>query len=171
MQKRIKIRALEPTDLEFLYELENDSDLWYLGNQHQPMSRYLLMKYIQEADKDIYEAGQFRFAIEKTDTNELLGLIDLFDFDPKNKRAGVGIIIKNTNNRKQGFGKEALKELINYGFNILHLHQLYANISKDNLISISLFESLGFEKTGCKKDWNFNGKDFDDVLFYQLINK
>lgn len=171
MDSIVRLRALEPGDIDFLYQLENDMDLWYLSHQQQPMSRMLLMKYIQEADKSIYEVGQFRLAIEKTKGGELLGFIDLFDFDPKNKRAGIGIIIKNSEQRNRGYGKAALQQLIKYCFRVLHLHQIYANIAVDNPASIRLFESLGFERSGLKKEWNFDGENYQDEYFYQLINK
>jgi len=167
----IKLRALEPEDIKFLFDLENDTNLWHLSHTQQPFSMDLLKRYIQEADRDIYEARQFRFAIEKTNTKTLLGFVDLFDFDPKNKRAGVGIIIKNANDRNKGFGQIALQEICNYAYNVLYLHQLFANISASNKASIRLFEKLGFVQVGCKKDWNFNGNDFEDELLFQHINK
>ncbi len=164
----ILLRALEPKDIDFLFELENDQDLWHLSQTQQPFSAHLLGDYIAQADRDIYEAKQFRFAIELSDKQQVVGFIDLFDFDPKNKRAGIGIII----HRKYqgfGFGSAALKLVMDYAFKILYLHQLYANIAIDNLPSIQLFESAGFELVGHKKDWLFDGETFKDELLYQLI--
>ncbi len=164
----ILLRALEPKDIDFLFELENDQDLWHLSQTQQPFSAHLLQNYIANADRDIYEAKQFRFAIELSDKQQVAGFIDLFDFDPKNKRAGIGIII----HRKYqgfGFGSAALKLVMDYAFKILYLHQLYANIAIDNLPSIQLFESAGFELAGHKKDWLFDGETYKDELLYQLI--
>ena len=59
----------------------------------------------------------------KKDTSLAIGLIDLFDFDAKNKRAGVGIIIQNEVDRNSGYGKEALGLMIDYCFKQLQLHQ------------------------------------------------
>jgi len=167
---KVKIRALEPKDIDFLFEIENDWDMWHLSHTQQPFSARLLQDYIANADRDIYEAKQFRFGIEVIENQRLVGFIDLFDFDPKNKRAGVGIVIQQKY-RHQSYGKAALQLVIDYAFNILYLHQLYANIADDNLPSIRLFESFGFERTGIKKDWLFDGKNFKDELLYQLINK
>jgi len=164
----ILIRALEPSDIDFLFEIENDTDLWQVSQTHQPFSAKLLREYIAQADKDIYEVKQFRFAIEHE--NNLVGFIDLFDFDPKNRRAGVGIVI-HKKYRGNNYAKAALKMLIKYGFDILFLHQLYANISVENTPSIRLFESLGFQLAGVKKEWNFNGTAYTDEALYQLINE
>jgi diamine N-acetyltransferase len=100
-----------------------------------------------------------------------IGCIDLFDFDPKNKKAGVGILIADQADRGKGYAQEALHLLIDYGYNTLDLHQLYANVRVDNENSINLFKKLGFEITGLKQDWLYEeGKYFDEYTM-QLIRK
>ena len=167
--KRIYLRALEPEDLEFVYAIENDEALWELSNTQTPYSRYLIKEYLNNAHKDIYEVKQLRLVISDYN-DQALGLIDLFDFDFKNKRAGIGILIKSETDRYQGFGKEALKLLIDYCFNQLQLHQLYCNISEENIASLQLFKKQGFVPIGLKKDWNFNGSTFKNEYLLQLIN-
>jgi len=166
---KVRLRALELKDLDFLFEIENDWNLWYLSHTQQPFSRKLLKQYIRDSDRDIYEARQLRLAIETTDNNFLIGFVDLFNFDPKNKRAGVGIVIHKEFQNKT-FGTDTLLLLTQYAFNVLFLHQLYANISVDNTPSIHLFEKIGFKRIGIKKDWNFDGKKYKDEVMYQLIN-
>lgn len=166
----ILLRALEPEDLEFIYAIENDENLWELSNTQTPYSRYLLKQYLENAHKDIFEVKQLRLVISNY-KNETLGLIDLFDFDFKNKRAGVGILIKSESDRHQGHGKEALKLLIDYSFQQLQLHQLFCNISEDNAVSLQLFKGHGFVEVGIKKDWNFDGKTFKNEYLLQLIKQ
>ena len=169
--KNVFLRALEPEDLAFIYHIENDEHLWEVSNTQTPYSKFLIRQYLENAYQDIYEAKQLRLAICKNNTLEAIGLIDLFEFDPKNSRAGIGIIIQNEINRNAGFGKEALSLLIDFSFQQLQLHQLYANISTKNLPSIALFTTFGFEKIGVKKDWNYSNNSFLDEAFFQLINK
>jgi diamine N-acetyltransferase len=167
----IFLRALEPEDLAFIYHIENDETIWEVSNTQTPYSKFLITQYLENAHQDIYEAKQLRLAICKNESLEAIGLIDLFDFDPKNKRAGVGIIIQNNVDRNNGFGKEALGLMINYAFHQLQLHQLYANIGTENLPSLSLFTTFGFEKIGVKKDWNFTNNSFHNEILLQLIKK
>ena len=168
--KNIFLRALEPEDLEFIYAIENDENIWEISNTITPYSRFLIRQYLENAQQDIFEAKQLRLAICKKDNQNPIGLIDLFDFDPKNSRAGVGIIIQNDENRKNGFGKEALELVINFSFSQLQLHQLYANIQTENEASIKLFSTFGFQKIGVKRDWTLSkGKYLDEAMF-QLIN-
>lgn len=167
----IYLRALEPEDLEFVYAVENDENIWEVSNTQTPYSKFLIRQYLENAQQDIYEAKQLRLAICRKDTFNAIGLIDLFEFDPKNKRAGVGIIIQNEPDRNNGYGKEALDLVIDFAFNQLQLHQLFANIGTENTASLALFTTFGFEKIGVKKDWNFTHNTFHDEALFQLIRK
>ncbi|MGG5578581.1 GNAT family N-acetyltransferase [Myroides sp. C15-4] len=165
----IYLRALEPEDLEFIYQIENDVSLWEVSNTQTPYSRFLIHQYLENAHQDIYEAKQLRLVICSKETNETLGLIDLFDFDPKNGRAGVGIVIQDQSNRAQGIGSQALELVINYSREFLFLNQLYANIAADNQASIQLFEKYNFRTIGVKKAWTRVGQEYKDEIMYQLI--
>jgi diamine N-acetyltransferase len=169
--KNIYLRALEPNDLEFVYALENDEAIWEVSNTHTPYSRFLVRQYLENAHQDIYEAKQLRMAICQDEDFPAIGLIDLFEFDPKNNRAGIGILIKDNGNRNQGVGSEALGLLIQYAFRQLNLNQLFANISTENEPSISLFTKFGFQKIGIKKQWNLVNGQYKDEALYQLINQ
>lgn len=167
--EHIFLRALEPEDLDFVYEIENNTSLWNLSDTQTPYSRFLIKQYLENAQQDIYEAKQLRLAICSL-SKETIGLIDLFDFDIKNKRAGIGILIKDKANRYKGYGKEALNLLVNYCFKTLHLHQVYANISETNEASLRLFENNGFKRIGLKEDWSFDGQQFSNEYILQRIN-
>lgn len=167
--EHIYLRALEPEDLDFIHTIENDETIWELSNTITPYSKFLIKEYLEHAHKDIYEAKQLRLLI--SDFNDsAIGLIDIFDFDIKNRRAGIGILIHNSTNRAKGYGKEALALLSNYCFSHLDLHQLYCNISETNRASIKLFENQGFTRIGLKKDWNFKNGNYTNEYLYQLIN-
>jgi diamine N-acetyltransferase len=166
----IYLRALEPNDLEFVYTMENDQSIWEVSNTHTPYSRFLVKQYLENAHQDIYEAKQLRLAICQEEDFPAIGLIDLFDFDPKNNRAGIGIVIQALENRKQNVGSEALELLIRYAFYNLNVHQLYANIATQNEASIALFTKFGFQKIGVKKDWTFVNGSYKDEALFQLIN-
>lgn len=169
--KKIFLRALEPNDLEFIYAIENDESVWEISHTQTPYSRFLVRQYLENANQDIYEAKQLRLAICENDNENAIGLIDLFDFDPKNNRAGIGILIKNTDNRNQGIGTEALGLLINYAFYNLNLNQIYANIDTQNIGSLKLFTNFGFQKIGIKKQWNLVNGVYKDEALFQLIHQ
>ncbi len=167
--KNIFLRALEPSDLEFLYELENDETFWEVSNTSTPYSKYVLKQYLDNSHRDIFEVKQLRLVLSLYKTNTPVGFIDLFDFDPKNKRAGVGIIVFPEKNKRNGYASEALQILKEYAFIQLGLHQLFANISEENTNSITLFEKAGYKKSGSKQDWIHTSEGYKNEFLYQLI--
>jgi len=167
--KHIYLRALEPEDLEFIHTIENDESLWELSNTITPYSKFLIKQYLEHSHKDIFEVKQLRLVISNYE-DKALGMIDLFDFDFKHRRAGVGVLVKEPNERFKGYGREALKLLIDYSFTHLDLNQLYCNISEENDASIKLFSNQGFKKIGLKKDWNFVNGSYKNEYLFQLIN-
>lgn len=167
--ENIFLRALEPEDLDVVHEIENTIDIWELSHTQTPYSRFLIKEYLENVHKDIYEIKQLRLAICDNKEQSVLGLIDLFDFDPKNKRVGVGIVLINPKDRGKGYGSDALKTLIDYAFTYLNIHQMYCNIGVTNKVSIQLFEKQGFTLIGNKKDWNYHNGSYSDELIYQLI--
>jgi diamine N-acetyltransferase len=170
IHKEIKLRAVEPEDLELLYKWENNDQYWIISNTLTPFSRFTLKRYIENSHRNIYENGQLRMMIEHISSKETIGTIDIFDFDPFHKRAGLGILIAEENFRKQGYATMSLECMIDYCFKTLLLHQLYCNILSDNNESISLFKKLGFSQIGIKKDWINTNKGYLDELMFQLIN-
>jgi len=164
----IRLRALEPKDLNLLFLWENDRNNWRISNTLQPYSRTALNQYI-ESIGDIYSDRQLRLIIESKNSDEAFGAVDLFDFDFKNKRVGIGILVANDKNRGKGIGSECLEIMIDYIFNTLTLHQLYCNVLMDNPESLALFEKFGFNNAGIKKDWIYHEGDFVDECTMQLI--
>ena len=142
----IYLRALEPEDLEFVHSIENDTNLWHLSDTQTPYSRFLIKQYLKNAQQDIFEAKQLRLAISNTE-NQTIGLIDVFDFDIKNKRAGIGILIQDIANRNQGYGKEALELLvktISDEAEALGKKYIYALIKNKPLIDV--YKKVGFKE-------------------------
>jgi diamine N-acetyltransferase len=172
--ERILLRAMEPYDLDNLYIWENDPENWFVSQTRAPYSKHVLSQFIEESHKDIYEIRQMRLMItlkNTSDTEQLaVGAIDLFDFDPFHRRAGIGILVARKEIRRQGIASEALALLIDYSFKILGLHQLYCNVAKGNEASCNLFTKSGFEITGEKKDWlRVDGKWTNEYIL-QLVN-
>ncbi|MGI9547044.1 MAG: GNAT family N-acetyltransferase [Flavobacteriaceae bacterium] len=165
----VYLRALEPEDLNFLYKLENNPEIWEVSGTLTPYSKHVLQLYLKNSHRDIFEVKQLRLCICNNE-NEVIGLIDLYDYDPKHRRAGVGIIIMEKDQRNRGAGTEALSLMIKYAFSILDLRQIYANVGEENAASIKLFGKLGFENAGLKKDWIRAGSSYKSEYLFQKIN-
>lgn len=167
--KNINLRALEPHDVDLLFQWENDEAVWHLSHTLMPFSRFDIDQYVMNADKDIFSSRQVRLMIDKNEESSTVGAIDLFDFDPLHKRLGLGILIATQEQRK-GYASEALDLVIAYCFRKLMVHQLYVNIIPENEKSIQLFKSKDFEFIGRKRDWLLIDNQWTDELLFQLIN-
>ena len=165
--QNISMRALEPSDLELLYDWENDSSIWKVSQTITPYSKHILAKFLENAHLDIFTTKQLRLMIVKDGLS--IGTIELFDYDPVNSRPGIGILIAQENERRKGYAKEALKLMIEYAFKHLKINQLYCNISSSNKISLNLFSSLDFMLVGVKKKWNKTNEGWEDELLFQLL--
>ncbi len=166
----IKLRALEPEDIDVLYRWENTTGLWLHGNTLAPYSKFALKKYITETQLvDIYESKQLRLMVDLLDQQITIGVVDLYDLDIRNSRAGVGILI-DENYRNNHYATQALDLMKNYAFNFLGLYQLYAYISIDNTYSLKLFENAGYKLGGVLKNWILENNTYKDVKIVQLLN-
>jgi diamine N-acetyltransferase len=165
---KITLRAVEPEDIDLLYQWENSMEIWNVSNTRTPFSRYILAEYLKESAKDIYETKQLRLIIETLE-GEPVGAVDLFDFDPYHMRAGIGILIHRAENRDHGFAGDALHAMFDYAVNVLGLKQLYANIAASNVVSIHLFQKAGFTVTGTKLNWLKTVKGWEDEFLLQKM--
>ena len=165
---KIKLRPIEPDDIDLLYQWENNMEIWNVSNTKTPYSKYILAEYLKESAKDIYETKQLRLIIQN-ENSVPVGAVDLFDFDPYHMRAGIGILIHHNENRNHGYGSDALNAIFGYAVEVLGLKQLYANISIKNEVSIHLFEKAGFTQSGIKKNWLKTQAGWEDEIFMQKM--
>ena len=160
----IRLRKIEPTDLPYLYRWENDASVWADGANHNPLSQQDLRTYIESTTGDIYKDGQLRLIIDEDGVT--LGCIDLFDLDPRNRRAAIGMYIA-PEYRGKGVGREAVRLLEQYAFGFLHLRLIYAIISIHNTACTALYRSAAYTPSSPLPAWTLEG---DAVLWFKEAN-
>lgn len=163
---KIKLRALEPEDLELLYVWENNPRLWAIGNSRQPYSKYNLKQYILKSDLDVYENKQLRLMVIDKSVEKAVGTVDLFDFDIHNSRIALGLFIDEKFQGK-GLATEALHLTENYVFNFLKINQLYCHIAETNTASRRMFEKEGYESGAILKSWIKSIDGFENIIVFQ----
>jgi diamine N-acetyltransferase len=141
-----KIQILEITreDLPYLFWVENLEEYWHINEHPGPYT----MEEITECffPSRIYPIHkQQRWIIWNAETKKPIGILDAFNFNENDKSIGIGILIPNKSDHKQGYGKESIKLLIKKLTFDKHIAKAFALIDKDNLPSIGLFEKTGFE--------------------------
>ena len=162
------LRALEPDDLDFLYALENDPDIWGVSDTLAPVSRHALREYLEHARADLYVVRQLRLVITTEIGSPAVGVIDLFDYDPLHQRAGVGITIL-ARERRHGYARQALALLKSHARAVLRLHQLYATVGATNAASMKLFRAAGFRRVGTRHGWLRTAQGWQDAVEWQCL--
>ena len=118
---------------------------------------------------DIYAARQLRLIIECKSSGEAVGAVDLYDFDPQNLNAGIGILVYDEALRGRGFASEALRMVERYALQVLHLHQLWCCVGRGNEASVALFRGAGFQEVGIKREWRRTADGYEDEIMFQKI--
>lgn len=164
--KKILLRAVEPEDLDVLFEWENNVALWDVGNTRQPYSRFALKEYISQIGTNIYESGQLRFMIVNKEDGGVAGTVDLFDFDMHHSRIAFGLFVDDAYKGK-GIATSALRLIEGYIFDFLNVNQMYCHISTSNTASKKMFQKEKYEVNGVLKNWIRTLNGFEDVLVFQ----
>lgn len=164
----IILRALEPEDLDVLYSIENDIELWSVGYTTVPYSRYLLHDYIANSTCDIYADREVRLMAETADGGDVVGIVDITGYEPRHNRAELGLVVRKQY-RNKGYGNRIVKKMIAYAHEVIHLHQLYIVVDADNTTSIELFKNNGFSVSHCLKEWLFDGEKYRNAVFLTLF--
>ena len=230
----VALRAVEPRDVERLYEWENDVRLWAVSGTTEPFSRAQMERFVerQMEGADLLRTGQLRLMIDVRHTDgaeeneagakeadgangtseangengtseacgaeeneaggtagnadgdtagnvdgdtvgggafRTVGAVDLFEYDPLNGRAGLGILIYGEENRRRGYASDTLEVLGRYAREQLRLHQLWCTVGAGNAASLALFRQAGFVETGVRRDWLWSPEGFRDEILLQKI--
>ena len=88
--ERVRLRAMEPEDLEVMYAMENDSQTWDVTNFTVPYSRFVLKQYIENSECDMFADRQLRMMIVRAEDDALIGTIDITEFSPMHARGRGG---------------------------------------------------------------------------------
>lgn len=164
--EHIVLRIADKSDVQQIFEWENDHSNWLVSGTVEPYSANQIEHFI-EHDNDIFAANQCRFMIDSEGSR--IGCIDLFEYEPKHGRVGIGVLV-DPQYRGKGFAKEALQILIPFCRDTLKTKMLFADVLSNNESSINLFVHAGFEEIGVRKNWiRYEGEYLNQHMFQLSI--
>ncbi len=166
--EHIRLRAVEPEDLDLMYRWENDAAVWQVSGTLMPFSRHTLQRFLDEQQFDLLQTRQQRLMIE-TRAGQAVGALDLFELDMIHRRAGIGILVYAPEERRKGYARDAVETLCRYGREVLGLHQLWCNVGAKNEASLALFRRCGFVETGRKREWLRRPDGWEDEVMMQYL--
>lgn len=108
--------------------------------------------------------GDKCFAIVLLENDKLIGNCSIYINDKIRFSGEIGIFIGDSNYRFNGYGREALNLLLDYGFNYLNLDNIYLEIISFNEIAINCYKNVGFRETyRYRENYFLNGKYYDTI--------
>ena len=113
---------------------------------------------------------QHNYSIIETRTNSLIGNCGFAAIDHLNQTAEAGIFIGDKNYRGKGYGTEALRLLLGYGFLALNLHSVYLRVYSFNQRALRSYEKIGFKMTGKWREALRRGPKTYDILLMDILD-
>lgn len=163
--ERIYLSPINMEDIEQYTKWINDSGISdNLGNSSQ--------LYTPEKEKEALEGmvkTGYNFAIIRFEDNQLLGNISFFDINQINRSAQCGLFIGEKENRNKGYGQEALKLLLSYGFDTLNLNNVMLKVFAFNKAAIACYKQVGFKIIGERRNAYFIGGEYHNEIFMDIL--
>lgn len=126
----------------------------------------MLLKALPDTSLSSGELKLYAYPVPQSD--EPVGCVELYNYDPVNRRAAVGIVVSNEH-RHRGYGSAIIHALTQFCVENTSLHQIYADIACTNVVSLRIFEKAGYQHCATLRDWVIRGDGFIDTYRYQLI--
>ena len=159
--ERIYLSPRNVEDVEKFTEWMNDFEITdYTGRSYQIMTLQNEKTYLEKEQDN--KSG---FAIIDLQTDEIIGNVGLHDINNINRTATLGIFIGNKDYRSKGYGTEAIKLILDFGFNYLNLNNIDLALMEFNKRALKCYEKCGFKEIGRRRKCKFiNGRYYDSIL-------
>jgi RimJ/RimL family protein N-acetyltransferase len=163
----ILLRPMRRSDISYFLKWFNDPEVIQYLTMYLPMTEMAEEKYIEELGTTRARTdAPFVIEIIEGDSTKPIGTIGLHGINNKDHSASFGIAIGEKDYWSKGYGTEAARLLIDYGFEQLNLHRISSAAFAFNERSIRLHKRVGFKEEGRQREAVFkNGKFHDHVVF------
>ncbi len=157
-------------EIEKFTEWMNDFQVTdYIGRTSQIVTYDGEKQYLENAAKN---DNTINFNIVETATDKLIGTVALEHFNWIERSAVLGIFIGEKDFRSNGYGTEAIKMILEYGFKYLNLHSIRLDLLSINERAHKCYLKCGFKDTGANREQIFlNGKYYDRLHMDILENE
>ena len=135
--------------------------------------KYLQNNWVITADKQkenlLIKSKSHHYSIVDLESNDLIGEVCFVDINNINRCAEVSVLSGNKKYLNKGYGKEALRLLINYGYQSLNLHNIFLRVYENNARAISCYKSVGFKQTGMIRQGAYYNQSYDNILIMDIL--
>jgi ribosomal-protein-alanine N-acetyltransferase len=168
--QRLLLKQISKVDVENIFEIRSDKDTMHFIPR--PIAKTLddAIYIVNRITDGINKDESINWGIYLKDTAKLIGIVGFVRMNKDSYRAEIGYIL-NKNYHKKGIMTEAVKALIDFGFNTMQLNSIEAIIHPENKASIGLVESRKFVKEAYLRDYLFYNNKFEDAVIFSLLKR
>lgn len=166
--ERIYFRPIEPTDEACLCRWINDPRVWRTLGTFLPKNSVVEKEWIESLYKS---AADVVFGIVIKASDELIGVAGLHRIDPINRKAVFGISIGEVARHNQGYGTEAARLAVRYGFETLNLNRIELEVFANNFRGIRAYQKAGFRHEGCRRQAVYRDGRYEDVYVFSILRE
>jgi RimJ/RimL family protein N-acetyltransferase len=164
----IKIRAIRENDIWVLHQWINDPEVIQYTNAFRPISEMEQKEWFANTK---YFKNNYVFGIEDIDDKKLIGTCGLYDPDHIAHKAELRMKIAESNYRGKGLGREALNQLLSFGFRDLNLNKIWLRVLSNNIPALQIYLKAGFQKEGVMRKDMFIRGNYHDVIVMSLLKE
>jgi RimJ/RimL family protein N-acetyltransferase len=165
----IRLRAAERSDIPRFVEWLNDNDVCQYLMIYYPMSMAIEEKWFEDNTKRSPSEQVLVMEIFTESGWKAIGNISLMNFSDIDREAEVGLFIGDKSEWGKGYGRKALKLMLNYGFYTLNLNRIYLRVYENNLRGIRAYKATGFIEEGRMRQAKFSNGKYLDVLLMSVL--
>jgi len=167
--ERLILREFAPEDWRTLYAYQNDPRFlefyeWEHRTEHDAKGFVqMLIDWQNESPRT-----KFQFAIVLPETKRLIGNVGIRKRDVKTYQADMGYEM-DPREWGNGYATEGAAAILNFGFEQLQLHRIWAQVIADNLNSVRVLEKIGMRQEGRLRENEFFKGRFWDTMIYGIL--
>ncbi len=165
--QKTKLRAIERGDLPVFVRWFNDPEVRQYLLMYMPMSLAEEEKWFE---RQLEDQNNRVFAIETTDGVHI-GNCGLHDFDWKNSKAELGIVIGEKEYWSKGYGSDAVRTLVGFAFGEMNLHRVQLEVYDFNPRALHCYEKCGFQVEGRQREALFRNGSYHDILIMGILRE
>ncbi len=167
--KRVRLRAIERSDLPRFVQWLNDPEVLQGLMLHVPMSLAQEENWFENTLKRDPVETPLAMEVDTPEGWVHIGNIGFHDINWQERAAEVGIFIGDKRYWSQGYGREAMRLMLKYGFETVNLHRIYLRVFESNPRAIRSYERAGFVHEGRERESHFYGGRYIDTLLMSVI--
>lgn len=166
--ERVYLRPIGLDDTDWYFRSLYSREGRRLTGTQKHYSREQIQQYIESKAQD---SSSVLLLIAQRDNDHVIGDIQIGGIDTFNRNAYIRISIDQQGNQGKGFGSEAMRLMLDYGFGILNLHRIELNVFAYNERAIHTYEKLGFQREGVQRQALYYNHAYHDSILMSMLEE